>query len=131
MVDHITLLTWPDYINPLTLQQFESEFNIQIDLDIVPSAVELIERMKSESTPPDLLCPPDYAVRELNELNLLHELDHGLLPNLSHLELRFQKGRPHDPDSLVSLVKDWGTTGFMYRTDVVGESPRSWADFWQ
>jgi hypothetical protein len=34
-------------------------------VDIVPSAVELIERIKSGSTPPDVLVPPDYAVREL------------------------------------------------------------------
>jgi len=31
----------------------------------------------------------------------------------------------------MSVVKDWGTTGFMYRTDVIHESPQSWTDFWQ
>jgi spermidine/putrescine transport system substrate-binding protein len=78
----------------------------------------------------DVLVPPDYAVRELNEQNLLAILDHSRLPNLKHLAPRFRMGRPHDPESLVSVVKDWGTTGFMYRTDMVYESPNSWADFW-
>jgi spermidine/putrescine-binding protein len=78
----------------------------------------------------DVLVPPDYAVRELNSKNRLAILDHSLLSNLENLFPRFRVGRPHDPDSRVSIIKDWGTTGFMYRTDKVAEAPQSWADFW-
>jgi len=131
MEKQIALLTWPDYINPLTLQQFESEFEVKIDLDIVPSAVELIDRMKAGGSMPDLLCPPDYAVRELGAENLLAALDHTKLPNMEHLEKRFQFGRPHDTQSRISIIKDWGTTGFIFRTDIVDEVPHSWADFWR
>ena len=131
MTQQLTLLTWPDYINPLTVQQFESEFQAKIDLEIVPSAVELVERMKSGGTMPDVLCPPDYAVRELGAESRLAELDHSKLSNLEYLEKRFQSGRPHDPESRLSIIKDWGTTGFMYRTDMIYEEPTSWADFWR
>lgn len=131
MAQQLTLLTWPDYINPLTLEQFEAEFQAQVILEIVPSAVELIERMKSGGTMPDVLCPPDYAVRELGGEEQLAELDHVKLSNLEHLEKRFQVGRPHDPESRISIIKDWGTTGFMYRTDMIYEEPTSWADFWR
>ena len=41
----LTVLTWPDYINPLTLRQFESEYQLEVHLEIVPSAAELGERM--------------------------------------------------------------------------------------
>jgi len=127
----ITLLTWPDYIDPQTLQQFESEFDVQVALDIVPSAVELIERMQTRNPGVDVLVPPDYAVRELNAQGRLLKLDHSQLPNLEHLESRFYHGRAHDSESLVSVIKDWGTTGFMYRTDMIHEAPASWADFWR
>jgi spermidine/putrescine transport system substrate-binding protein len=127
----LTLLTWPDYINPQTLQQFESEFGVNVALAIVPSAVELIERMQTPSPGVDVLVPPDYAVRELNGQSRLLKLDHSQLPNLKHLEQRFYRGRAHDPESLVSIVKDWGTTGFMYRTDMIHETLTSWADFWR
>jgi spermidine/putrescine-binding protein len=30
----------------------------------------------------------------------------------------------------VSIVKDWGTSGIIYRSDKVKESPLSWQDFW-
>jgi len=127
----LTLLTWPDYINPKTIEQFESEFEAKVVLDIVPSAVELIERMKGNGPAPDVLCPPDYAVRELGAENRLAALDHAKLSNMEHLEKRFQAGRAHDAESRISLIKDWGTTGFMYRTDMIYETPESWSDFWR
>lgn len=131
MAKTLTLLTWPDYINPLTLQQFETEFGARVELDIVPSAVELIERMQTEEPGVDVLVPPDYAVRELSAQGRLLHLDHSQLPTLNHLEARFAHGRAHDPESRVSIVKDWGTTGFMYRTDRITETLHSWADFWK
>ena len=131
MTQQLTLLTWPDYINPITLEQFESEFGVKVNLEIVPSAVELIERMKSGGPAPDVLCPPDYAVRELGAQGRLAALDHAKLSNFEHLEKRFQLGRPHDAGSHVSIIKDWGTTGFMIRTDIIDEEPKSWADFWR
>jgi spermidine/putrescine transport system substrate-binding protein len=131
MTQTLTVLTWPDYIDPQTLQQFETEFDVKVELDIVPSAVELIERMQAPSPDVDVLVPPDYAVRELNAQGRLLNLDLSRLPNLEHLETRFCRGRAHDPESLVSVVKDWGTTGFMYRSDRIDEAPESWADFWR
>jgi len=131
MTQTLTLLTWPDYIDPQTLQQFGTEFEVKVELDIVPSAVELIERMQVPSPGVDVLVPPDYAVRELNAQGCLLKLDHSMLPNLEHLEPRFYRGRAHDPQSLISVAKDWGTTGFMYRSDMIEETLESWADFWK
>jgi len=131
MTETLTLLTWPDYVDPQTLQQFETEFGVTVELDIVPSAVELIERMQATSPGVDVLVPPDYVVRELNAQRRLRKLDHSKLPNLEHLETRFYRERAHDPESLLSVVKDWGTTGFMYRSDLIDEKLESWADFWR
>lgn len=128
----LTLLTWPDYISPDTLRQFEGEFGVSLRLEIVPSAAELIERMHAPGRrAPDVLVPPDYAVRELAGESRLLPLDPGRLPNLRYLARRFYHGRAHDPESRVSVIKDWGTTGFLYRTDLVDEAPESWADFWR
>ena len=71
-----------------------------------------------------MLVPPDYAVRELSAQGRLLNLDHSKLSrNLEHLEiLCFYHGRAHDPEGRVSIIKDWGTTGFMYRTDMIYEN---------
>jgi spermidine/putrescine transport system substrate-binding protein len=130
MTQTLTILTWPDYIAPQTLQQFKTEFDVTVQLAIVPSAVELIERMHVQDVGVDVLIPPDYAVRELNGQGRLATLNHSLVPNLKHLDPRFRTGRPHDFETRVSIIKDWGTTGFMYRTDRIHESPQLWKDFW-
>ena len=131
MKKSLNLLTWPDYISPQTLKQFEDEFESHVELEIVPSAVELIERQQTEPASIDVLVAPDYAVRELGTRGRLLRLDRSQLPNLEHLDSRFYLGRAHDPESHVSVIKDWGTTGFMYRTDMIYEMPESWADFWR
>ena len=127
----LTLLTWPDYISPRTLQEFEAEFGVRVELDIVPSAVELIARIQMGGAGVDVLVPPDYAVRELSAQGRLLDLDPSQLPNLEHLEPRFYRGRAHDPESRLSVIKDWGTTGFLYRTDMISEILESWTDFWR
>jgi spermidine/putrescine transport system substrate-binding protein len=127
----LRLLTWPDYVSPETLKQFEAEFGVTVELEIVPSAVGLVERMQAEVSGVDVLVPPDYAVRELHSQKRLLLLEHARLPNLEHLASRFYRGRAHDPESRVSVIKDWGTTGFMYRTDRIHETLLSWADFWR
>jgi len=128
--NELTILSWPNYIHPRTLEQFEEEHGVRARVEVVPSAVELLDRMRAPGPPPDVLCPPDYAVRELSAENRLLELDLEQLPNLRHLDPRFRYGRAHDPEGRVSVVKDWGTTGILYRFDVVRESPQSWAGFW-
>ncbi len=131
MQDRLSLLIWPDYVAPATLAAFERETGIHVELEIVPSSAEMVNRMRRRVRPPDVLTPPDYAVRLLNAEGRLALLDHSLLPNLRNIEPRFLQDRAHDLKSRVSVIKDWGTTGFMYRTDKVSEFPRSWEDFWQ
>jgi spermidine/putrescine transport system substrate-binding protein len=76
-------------------------------VEVVPSAAELVERVRTGPAP-DVIVPPEYAVRELSVEGRLLTLDHERLPNLRHLVPRFRTGRAHDPDGRVSVIKDWG-----------------------
>lgn len=127
----LTILSWPDYIDPQTLVQFERQFGARVNIEIASSADEMLARVRTSIEPPDLLCPPDYVVRELGVEGHLLELDHSRLHGIKNLDPRFLHGRAHDPESRFSLIKDWGTTGYMYRTDLVQEMPRTWSDFWE
>ena len=49
----LTLLTWPHTINPETIVQFKLEFGANVNLEIVPGAVEFIKRMKDHKNVPD------------------------------------------------------------------------------
>ena len=129
MVNELNLLSWPDYISPATVEQFQKEFQVAVRVHSVAGAVEMMGKLH-QATPPDVLCPPEYLVPDLSAEGLLLELDYSRLPNLKHLEPQFRQGRPHDPLGRVSVIKDWGTTGFMFRTDLVSESPQTWEHFW-
>ena len=126
---HMTLLTWPDYLAPSTLERFRIETGATVDLDIVPSAVELLARMRQTDALVDLLCPPDYAARELIAEGLLLELEADHIPNRGNLGDGFAD-RPHDPGDRFTVPKDWGTTGYLVRRDRLPHPGRSWADFW-
>jgi spermidine/putrescine transport system substrate-binding protein len=125
----LTLLTWPDYISPSTLQAI-GDLGFEVALEFVPGAAQMIERMRAPAPHPDLLVPPDYAVRTLAAEGRLLPLHHSLLPNLRFLDPDFLAGRDHDPQSRFSVPKDWGTTGYLLRADRVSGPARSWADFW-
>ncbi len=131
MTGSLTILTWPDYIAPGTLAQFQDETAIMVRLEIVPSAVELVARMQADSPGIDVLCPPDYAVRELSFQGRLLPLDPTRLPNLQHLDPSFRISREHDPQDRVSVPKDWGTTGYLVRQDRITVRRDSWAEFWR
>ncbi len=126
----IRVLTWPDYIDPRSLREFEAEYSVNVELDTAPNAVEIVKKIHLNSRNVDVFVMPDYAVHELESLRRLDYLDHGRLTNLRHIDTRFRKDRNYDPGSRLCIVKDWGTTGFLYRRDLLAERPESWAEFW-
>ena len=73
--------------------------------------------------------PPATRSPTLAEEGLLRRIDWKKLPSVRQtIDPKFL-GLPHDPDDRWSVPKDWGTTGFMYRTDKIKERPTSWAQF--
>jgi spermidine/putrescine transport system substrate-binding protein len=59
---------------------------------------------------------------------LLEEIDYSKLPLYANVDDKF-KNLPYDPENKWSVPKDWGTTGFTYRTDEVKEKPTTWEEF--
>jgi spermidine/putrescine transport system substrate-binding protein len=60
---------------------------------------------------------------------LLYKLAKDHLPNLKYVDAKFTN-LAFDPGNQYSVPKDWGTTGFGYRTDLL-PAMTSWTDFWQ
>lgn len=127
----INLFNWPEYLNPETVENFRRETGLFINQTIFESNEELLASLINNLPGTyDLIVPSDYMVRRLIQANLLARLDYSLLPNFQNVQPAFRSGRSHDPRGEYSLAKDWGTTGLIYRPDVVTERPTTWADFW-
>ena len=120
---------WADYVNPKTYKAFTKDTGVDIKKDFFVSNEELQAKLQGGASGYDLAAPTGYMVQILADANQLEPLDHSKLPNVKkNIDPRFQ-GLPYDPDDKFSVPKDWGTTGFVYRTDMVKEKPTSWKDF--
>jgi spermidine/putrescine transport system substrate-binding protein len=120
---------WADYVNPETYTAFTDETGVKIKKDFFVSNEELQAKLQGGARGFDLAAPTGYMVQILAEAGLLEELDKSQLPTVAkNIDPQFTK-LPYDPQDKWSVPKDWGTTGFMYRTDMVKEKPTSWQDF--
>src|SRR5918999_256300 len=120
---------WADYVNPKTYDAFTRETGVKIKKGFFVSNDELQAKLQGGARGFDLAAPTGYMVQILADAGLLEELDWSQLPTVEkNLDPRFRK-LPYDPDDKWSVPKDWGTTGFMYRSDMVKEKPTSWREF--
>jgi len=120
---------WADYVNPKTYPAFEKATGVKVKKDFYVSNEALQAKLQGGAKGYDLVVPTGYMIQILAGANQLREIDYSKLPNVeANIDPKFQ-GLPFDPDDKFSVPKDWGTTGFMYRTDLVKEKPASWKDF--
>jgi spermidine/putrescine transport system substrate-binding protein len=122
---------WADYVNPETYKAFTKETGVDIKKDFYVSNEELQAKLQGGAKGFDLIVPTGYMVQILAEADLLEAIDYSKLPNVEkNIDPRF-RGLPYDPQDEFSVPKDWGTTGFVYRTDMVKEKPVAWKDFFE
>lgn len=122
---------WADYVNPETYKAFAKATGIDIKKDFYVSNEALLAKLKAGARGFDLVVPTGYMVQILASEKLLTPIDWSKLPNVKkHIDRKFLS-LPYDPQNKWSVPKDWGTTGFVYRTDLVKERPTSWKEFVQ
>ena len=120
---------WADYVNPKTYPAFTKATGVKVKKDFFVSNEDLQAKLQAGATGYDLAAPTGYMVKILAEAGKLEKIDWSKLPTVEkNIDPKF-KGLPFDPKDEFSVAKDWGTTGFMYRTDLVKEKPTSWRDF--
>jgi spermidine/putrescine transport system substrate-binding protein len=121
---------WADYVNPKTYPAFTNATGVKIKKDFFVSNEDLQAKLQGGARGYDLAAPTGYMVKILAEAGLLEKIDWSKLPNVEkNIDPKFRK-LPFDPNDEWSVAKDWGTTGFVYRTDKVKEKPVSWRDFY-
>ncbi len=120
---------WADYVNPKTYPAFEKATGIKVKKDFYVSNEALLAKLKGGARGYDLAVPTGYMVQILAQEKLLQPIDWSKLPNVrKNINQKFRK-LPFDPQDRYSVAKDWGTTGFVYRTDLVSERPTTWREF--
>lgn len=120
---------WIDYVNPETYAAFTKATRVRVRKSYFVSNEALWTRLKTGGRGYDLAAPTGYMVTRLAEDGLLAKIDWKKLPTVRrNIDQKFL-GLPYDPKNEWSVPKDWGTTGFMYRTDKITQRPVSWEQF--
>ena len=120
---------WADYVNPKTYPAFTKATGIKVKKDFYASNEALLAKLKGGARGYDLIAPTGYMVQILVQEKLLQPIQWSKLPTVKrNINPKFRH-LPFDPNDRYSVTKDWGTTGFMYRRDLVKERPTTWRQF--
>jgi spermidine/putrescine transport system substrate-binding protein len=120
---------WADYVNPKTYPAFTKATGTTVKKEFFVSNEALQAKLKAGARGYDLAAPTGYMVQILAADDLLTPINWSKLPNVRrNIDPKFRK-LPFDPQDRYSVAKDWGTTGFVYRTDKIKERPKSWEQF--
>jgi spermidine/putrescine transport system substrate-binding protein len=122
------LYNWVDYDAPETSAGFEDEYQTTIILDIFNSNEEALAKFQAGGgTGYDMMAPTGYIIPSFISGGFVDKIDRSRLGNYGNIDSKFLN-LPFDPNSDYYVPKDWGTTGFMYRSSDVTEAPVGWQD---
>jgi len=122
------LYNWVDYDAPETTAGFEQEYKTKVILEVFTSNEEALAKFQAGGgSGYDMMAPTGYILPSFIAGNFILKLDKSRLGNYGNIDPKFLN-LPFDPSSEYYIPKDWGTTGFMYRSSDVTETPKGWKD---
>ena len=120
--------TWSDYIKPELLDRFETENKCQVVFDTFDSNEAMYAKLKAGATGYDVITPSSYMVRLMYNQGMLLPLDHGLLPNISHVDPDYL-GIAIDKGMAYSVPYMLTNTGIAYLKSKVKSFEPTWGMF--
>lgn len=115
------------YLGRDDLKAFETQFGQTVTEDAYDSNETLLAKIQAGAKGYDVCVPTGYMVQIMAQQGLLYRLAKDHIPNYRYLDDMF-KHLPYDPGNQYSMPKDWGTTGYGYRADLL-PAMTSWKDF--
>lgn len=126
----LRIFSWDEYSNPENVEEFSARFDVEVTIDLYESNEQAISGLQANPGVYDLVAPSNAYLPGMVAAGLLQPLDKALVPNLANLEPEFLDP-PWDPGNEHSVMKAWGSSGFIYDTTVIQEVGTSWDDFFR
>ncbi len=117
---------WTDYMDPQILADFEAQYGVKVILDTYDANEDMIAKVAAGGSGYDIAVPSDYAVQTMVNAGLVQELDHSLLPNLTHIEPTLLN-KYFDEGNKYSVPYMYGITGIAYNKKAFPTPPDSWS----
>lgn len=129
--DELYIYTWANYIDQEVVDAFRAKTGIKVTFDVFDSNETMLATFQAgKAGIYSIIYPSDYKVTQMKKLGYLSELDHLRLESLSNLLPRFQD-TIHDPGNRFSIPVSWGTTGLLYNSEKLTNSPTDWSYLWE
>ncbi|MBO1002141.1 PotD/PotF family extracellular solute-binding protein [Pseudogracilibacillus auburnensis] len=129
LADELIIFNWSEYMPDEIIENFESEFAVDVTYTTFSSNQEMLAKVRSGTVPYDLAVPSDFYVQVMQEEGLLEEIDFTNIPNFENIADEW-KNLDYDPDNKYSVTYMYGFDGLIYNKEKVKEPPTSWADLW-
>ena len=113
VVIHLTIFNWGEYIDPDLISQFEEESGYRVVYETFDSNEAMMTKIEQGGTSYDIAVPSEYAIEKMKENDLLQEIDHSKIPNLSNIDPYFLD-LAFDPKNKYSIPYFWGTVGVVF-----------------
>lgn len=110
--DTLKLYNWGEYMGENLINDFQKEFGVKVITEYFDSNEMMYTKLQAGDSY-DVLVPSDYMIQRMMNDDMLQELDHSLLPNLSELAEGVQN-LPYDPNNSYSVPYFWGSVGIVY-----------------
>lgn len=126
----LVFLTWPDYMDPAIIDEFEQRTNIAIKQIYFESTTERDELLiATEGKGFDITLINDSSIKTLAKNCWLEPIDEKEMPNLKRINPRWRA--MHKNGKTYSVPYFWGSLGIAYRKDLISYPVSSWMDLLQ
>lgn len=120
------LYTWAEFIDDALIRQFEEEFQCRVVVDTFGSNAAMYTKLDLGASGYDLVTPTSYYAEMLQANQKLLPLDHEQLPNLNHLDERYQRQLSPDPRVEYSVPYLVGTVGLAWNSERLPDFKAEW-----
>ena len=118
----LNIFTWPDYIGPNTIEDFEREYGIKVNYDTYDSTEMAEARLLAGRTGYDVVDHAERYSARLIPIGVYQPLNRAKLTNWKNLDPEIlAKLQTADPGNRHGVPYMWGTTGFTYNVRMIRE----------
>lgn len=124
----LNIFVWTEYVSDASIQAFEKETGIKVNVSTFSSNEDMLAKFKSESEGTyDILLPSDYAVEYLIAQDKLMELDKEKLPNMANINPAYLDPS-YDPGNKYSMPYEGGVACIAVNKKKIDKEITSYAD---
>jgi spermidine/putrescine-binding protein len=124
----LTLYDWAESTPTDVLDAFTREYGVKINYVAYENQDDAVASIRAGQVY-DVVALDISLIPAGVNAGLFAEIDYRHVPNFKNISANF-RNLAYDPDNRYSVPRDWGTTGLLYRRDLVHGPITRWADLW-